>query len=523
MAEYYDERSENADNSLWHTTAASRWTELDGNRQSLLRRWESYSIYTIPYVCPDTSYQQATDEMTHDYQSVGAQAVNSLANKIMLALFAPSRPFFKLDPNEETKKQLAEVGVNPDALKDVLASKELDAVKLLDSKNIRPVMFEVIKSLIVTGNSLMMLEDDITYIRVRDYVCRRDYYGRVCEILTRACLKFDQLTVDVQEAVKVKRPHTYQRSSEVTVYRWYRLSEDGKKMEMTYWVDEVCLEDNQYKGSWKREKCPARPLTWTITSNADYGTGPVEDYAGDFAALSTMSVSYVQGSVLSSEFRWLSNPAGITQPEDVRDSANGAVIPGQEGDLALISAGQGMGQTLQMMLNGMDIYTRRIAQGFLMVSGVTRDAERVTAEEIRMQANELESSLGGAYSRLAIDMQLPMANWLLDELGLSVEGVKMDVSIVTGLNALSRNGDLDNLNSAIQNLGVMYQFNPAVLATLRIDAVTSDIFSGYGLLASRYVKTQDEMAQEAQQAQQQQLAVQGAANMVDAQTIPQQP
>ncbi len=501
-------------------TAPSRWTELDGSRRSMVTRWEAYSTYTLPYICPDENYQQDTDEMTHDFQAVGAQAVNSLANKIMLALFAPSRPFFKLDPDEETKKQLAEVGIDPDGLKDVFSSLELQSVKLLDSKNFRPVMFEIIKSLIVTGNSLMDLSDEVAYVRVRDFLVKRDYYGRPCEIMTKACLQFQQLTKDVQEACLQKKPHGYTPEAKVEVYRWYKVDETGKRMTMTYWVDDLLLDDNKYKGDWKREECPVRPLTWCLTANADYGTGLVEEYAGDFAALSTMSTSFVQGSVLASEFRWLSNPAGLTQPEDIRDSQNGAVVPGVKGDLELISAGQGMGQTLQMMMNGMDIYTRRISQGFLMLSGVTRDAERVTAEEIRMQANELENSLGGAYSRLAIDMQLPIAHWLLALQDLSIKGVKMNVSIVTGLNALSRNGDLDNLNAAIANIGALYQQQPLALRMLKMDAILSDIMSGHGLLSSRYVKTEAEVAQEAQAAQQQQLAQQGAMNAVDNATAP---
>lgn len=515
------DQAQNYDQVVKSVTAASRWTELDGQRRSLLNRWEAYSIYTLPYVCPDENYQQNTDEMTHDFQAVGAQAVNSLANKIMLALFAPSRPFFKLDPDDDTKKQLMQVGIDPDALKDVLASKELDSVKLLDSKNIRPPMFEVVKSLIVTGNSLMNLDEDITYTRVRDYVVKRDYYGKVCEIMTRVCLKFEQLTKDVQDSVKAVNPHRYQPDTAVQVFKWYCVDDSGKFMEMTYWVDDSKLDDSKYMGRWKREECPARPLTWALTSGADYGTGLVEEYAGDFAALSTMSTSFVQGSVLASEFRWLANPAGQTQPEDLRDSSNGAVVPGVKGDIELISAGQGMGQTLQMMMNGMDVYTRRISQGFLMLSGVTRDAERVTAEEIRMQANELENSLGGAYSRLAIDMQLPMAHWLLDMQDLSIKGVKMTVSIVTGLNALSRNGDLDNLNAAVQNIAALYQQNPLALRMLKMDAILSDIMSGHGLLASRYVKTTEEVNAEAAQAQQQMLQQQAQMNTVDAQTQPQ--
>ncbi len=503
--------------------APSRWTELDNGRSSLRSRWETYALYTIPSVCPDRNYQQNTDEMTHDYQAVGAQAVNSLANKIMLALFAPSRPFFKMDPDQKTKEKLAQVGVDSDKLKEVFAALELESVKLLDSKNIRPVMYEIIKSLIVTGNSIMHLDKDVSTDLVTNFVVKRDTRGRPVEWMTKGCFEFQQLTQEVRDYVTQVATKHFTPESRVELFHWYKLDETGKRIIMTQWVDDIQLKEKKFSGDWKREECPSRPLTWVLTANSDYGTGLVEEYAGDFAALSTMSTAFVQGNVLASEFRWLANPSGLTQPEDIQNSLNGAVVPGVKGDLELITAGQGMGQTLQTMMNGMDMYTRRISQGFLMFGGVTRDAERVTAEEIRMQAQELENSLGGAYSRLAIDMQLPMANWLLAEQDLSIKGVAVNISIVTGLNALSRNGDLDNLKAAIMDVGALYQQNPAVLATFKMDAIVSDIFSGRGLMASRYVKSQEEMAQEAAQAQQQQLAQQGAANMVDAATVPQPP
>ncbi len=503
--------------------APSRWTFLDNSRSSLKNRWETYAMYTVPHVCPPDTYNQDTDELNHDYQAVGAQAVNSLANKIMLALFAPSRPFFKMDPDEKTKQALAAVGIDADKLKEVFAARELDSVKLLDSKNIRPAMYEIIKSLIVTGNALMVLGDGVESIRVTDYVVKRDTKGRPVEIMTRGCFEYCQLTQEVRDYVTQMATKHFTDDAKVELYHWYQVDETGKRMKMSQWVDDIKLDDKKFSGDWKREECPARPLTWILTAKADYGTGLVEDYSGDFAALSTMSVSFVQGNVLASEFRWLANPSGLTQPADIENSQNGAVVPGVKGDLELISAGQGMGQTLQTMMNGMEVYTRRISQGFLMFGGVTRDAERVTAEEIRMQAQELENSLGGAYSRLAIDMQLPMANWLLEMQDMSIEGVDVNISIVTGLNALSRNGDLDNLKAAITDVGVLYQQNPAVLQTFKMDAIVTDIFSGRGLMASRYVKTQAEMAQEAQQAQQQQIAAQGAMNVVDSATTPQPP
>src|SRR5690606_15742497 len=89
-----------------------------------------------------------------------------------------------------------------------------------------------------------------------------------------------------------------------------------------------------------------------------------------------------EGAVLASTFKWGANPAGITRPEDVTMSANGAVIPAGKEDMFLIYAN--IGQQLSTVQSIRADVARRIGQGFLMNSAVTRDAERVTAEEIRI-------------------------------------------------------------------------------------------------------------------------------------------
>lgn len=52
---------------------------------------------------------------------------------------------------------------------------------------------------------------------------------------------------------------------------------------------------------------------------------------------------------------------------------------------------------------------------FLLNSAVQRQGERVTAEEIRYVAGELEDTLGGVYSILAQELQLPLAKRLLNQ------------------------------------------------------------------------------------------------------------
>jgi len=481
-------------------SAAGRWTQLDGQRRSFLQRCINYASYTLPKICPPTGYKQDSDELSHDFQAVGAQSVNHLANKIMLALFAPSRPFFRLDASPEIKAHMAELQVNETDLADMLAKGEKEAVNALDRMALRPKLYEAVKHLIVTGNVLLCLDEKtIRVLGLRKYCVRRSMSGEVLELLIADKVNFDELEPAVQDTVS--RYAHYNDDTCVTLYRWIKRNALGD-YEMDQWVDRYQLP-KEFSGKWPEDKMPYRVLTWDLSDDAHYGTGLVEDYKGDFAALSALSQAQVMGAVLASEFRWLVNPAGQTKPEDLMRSRNGQAIPGMKDDISLVESGKA--GDLQITLNMSGEYVNRIGRGFLLGSAIVRDAERVTAEEIRMQANELETSLGGAYSRLAVDFQLPMAFWLMKLVKLGVDGTQFIPSIVTGLEALSRAGDLDDLKLWLADMAGVAQLPEPLQAALDMGAIAKGLALPRRIDVSQFLKSPQQIAQEQQQAQQAQL------------------
>jgi hypothetical protein len=219
----------------------------------------------------------------------------------------------------------------------------------------------------------------------------------------------------------------------------------------------------------------------------------------------------------------------MTRPEDIRDSANGDVIPGREGDVRIIQSDKG--SDLQYVTAVGQDYIRRIGQGFLLGSAVTRQAERVTAEEVRMQAQELETSLGGAYSRLAVDFQMPMAFWLLDMIGLQIGGNRIQPSIITGFEALSRTGDLEELKMWLGDMAQVTQFPPAMQAVLKMDKLARALAVPRRIKVDDFLKSPEELAQDQKDAMAQQQAMEqqrigaqaGADITVANATQPQQP
>lgn len=486
------------------TTALRRWTELNGIRAGFLRRCEGWASLTIRKICLPSGYDQYSTDLQHDWQSVGAQSVNHVCNKLLLSLFAPSRPFGRLDPTAKILAQLKETGTPRAELDEQLAAAEADAVRELDQSASRPKLYEALKHLVVTGNVLMYLGDEAMRIMgIKNYCVKRDCEGKLLEGLICESVRFDELA---QEIRSVLMYGAFQPDTKVCLFKWI-VRTDAGEYAMTQWVDNYLLPAS-FNGKWPEEKLPYRFLTWDLSDDSDYGTGLVEDYAGDFQSLSSLSQATIEGALLSSEYRWLANPAGMTRPEDFEAAPNGAVLPGDKADLSLIQAEVGNALTVQRQIS--EDYIQRIGRGFLLGSAVTRNAERVTAEELRMQAEELETSLGGAYSRLAVDMQRPIFLWLLKRIKLTYKGTDFQPVIVTGLDALSRSGDVENMKRWLADMASLAALPPALLGMLNLQAIAQSFGSGYGIRTSELMKTPEQMRQEQAQAQQQQLEQQAS-------------
>lgn len=482
------------------TRASEFWAEREAKRTGMMTRFERYAAMTIPKVLHPETYDQSTDPDTQDYQSLGAQGTTHLSNKLMLAMFAPSRPFLKLQASADfIKRAMQAAGITETMLNEALVNGERAAIKKLDSLAQRPKLFQIMRSLIVVGNCLLVLEKKaMRVMSIRNYVVKRNVKGEVIELCIREKVLFDELDPGIQKLLGTR----YTGESEVSFYKWLKRQENGQ-MAMTQWVEEMQLPE-KYNGRWAIDKCPYQVLTWDLADDADYGTGLVEEYARDFEAVSVLSEAIVNGGVLAAEFRWMVNPNGITSVEDVARSNNGDALPGLEQDVKPVSGGNP--KALEVLIASLDRWERRISRGFLMGSAIIRDAERVTQEEVRMTANELETAYGGVYSTLAASLQKPVGMWLLDEADFKLQGTQIEVTIVTGLDALSRNGDLDNFRLAMGDLAQIATLPESLQGRLKWDEVKAFIGQGRNVDLNKFMMSDAEYAKVQQQAQASRMA-----------------
>ncbi|NME73004.1 portal protein, partial [Flammeovirga aprica] len=142
----------------------------------------------------------------------------------------------------------------------------------------------------------------------------------------------------------------------------------------------------------------------------------------------------------------------ITQVRRLTAAQSGAFIPGRKQDIEFLQLEKSGDFTVAK--NVSDTIEARLSYAFMLNSAVQRTGERVTAEEIRYVASELEDTLGGVYSILSQELQLPLVRVLLKQLQatqqipeLPKEAVEPTIS--TGLEAIGRGQDLDKLERCI--------------------------------------------------------------------------
>jgi len=491
--------------------------EGDYSREETMTRCERYAGWTIPSVFPDDPLMEY-DELQLDYQSVGAQAVTNLSNKIMMALFQPSRPFFRMNLTQEQRQEVLNTGKKGAQIDAALAQAERDAMTNMNASNTRIIMHDVMKQLIITGNSLVYApkntKDLMVNYSLRDFIIKRDLRGRLVKCITRETKSVSGLS---DELAALAEAAGYMPEDSVSIYTG--IQRVGKNKFMVWQELEDLCYCHEAVGVYKENELPWIPLTWDLARGKDYGTGLVELYSGDFHKLSNLSEAIVDYTTVMTDVKNLVNPAGMTDVREITESPSGAYVHGREEDLYVHQPQ--VANVTDFLSHQFDQVARRIGAAFLLNTAVTRDAERVTAQEIRMQAQELEGSLGGVYTRLATELQLPLARRELRNL----DAVFKDIEpvIVTGLESLSRNSELDNFRAFMQDMIVLAEVPDEVKEWMEFKDVIAMLGAGHGVDYKKFLKDPKVVEKLREQRMQQQAQLVGMEEQAKVAAQPQPP
>jgi hypothetical protein len=495
------------------TTARGRYEQLATQRSPFLQRGRDAAKVTIPALLPETDGPSGAKQLYTPFQSVGARGVNNLASKLLLALLPPGDPFFRLAVDDFLLAELAEAAGETDGDPRQLFEEALNAVERaimtrLEQLQIRPGMFETLKQLIATGNALLQIRPGrkgARMYRLDQYVCKRDPSGTPLEIIVKQELSPAAAPPEVLQVVdrnKQQEPRNTEQT--IPLFTWIKRGE-------SLWEIRQEAEDMLVPGSEGTEPLDRSswlPLRFTRIDSEDYGRGHVEEYIGDLISLEALSQALVEGAAAAAKTLAMVRPGGVTTRSQIEQADNLDVIEGEADDVSFLQVEKFADFTVaQRVADGIE---RRLSAVFLLSSGLPRDAERVTAEEIRLIATELEDILGGTYSLFSEELQLPLVRKLMGDMSTqgdlpSLPKDKIEPQIVTGLEALGRNRDLQKLDTLVG--GVAQIFPPEQVSQyVNIGSYIRRRGVALGIDLDGVIRSDEEVQQMQEAAQQQALA-----------------
>lgn len=501
------------------TGVAKRYTQLESSRDAFLQRARDAAELTIPTLLPPEGHSGSTVYAT-PFQSIGSRGVNNLASKLLLALLPTNSPFFRLTIDDFDLAVATQGQAERGAVEEALARIERAGLQEIEASAIRVPVFEALKQLIVTGNALLFMPQDdkgMKVYRMDRYVTKRDSMGNVLEIITKESVSPTMLP----EEVRILLTDPEDRSTkDYDLYTYVCRKAD--KWEAYQEVQGIEVPGS--RGEYKLDQNPFIPLRFIRVDGEDYGRGYVEEYLGDLKSLEALTKAIVEGSAASAKVLFMVRPNGTTKARNLAESPNGAIVTGDANDVSTLQVQKG--GDFRVAMESMNTIQERLNFAFLNNSSVQRNAERVTAEEVRFMAQELETALGGIYSILSQEFQMPLIKLLLKRLEKEGKMPKLPKdtvkpTIVTGIEALGRGQDLNKLASFLQYLQPL---GPEVIASeMNIDDYISRLAASLGIDTGGLVKSPQQKQQEAQQAQaaqQQMMMQQTAANMAENATAP---
>ena len=488
---------------MYSVPASQRYSQLSSGRSQFLDMAVECSELTLPYLVQhDNATKQGKKHLTQPWQSVGAKSVVTLAAKLMLALLPPQTSFFKLQVRDD---KLGE-DIDPQLRSELdlsFSKMERTIMDYIAASQDRVVVHQALKHLIVSGNALIFMgKEGLKHYPLQRYVVNRDGNGNVIEIVTKELISRKLLKLEPNPTDKVNQNQTGSDGDDAEVYTCVKLDPSSGRWNWYQEVDDQIIPES--RSSAPKNASPWLPLRFNTVDGEDYGRGRVEEFIGDLRSLNGLSQALVEGASVASKVIFLVSPSSTTKPQTLSKAGNGAIIQGRPEDVGVVQVGKTADFSTAAQLAAQ--IEKRILEAFLVMN--VRNAERVTAEEVRLTQLELEQSLGGLFSLLTVEFLVPYLNrtLLILQRTNQIPRLPKDVvrpKIVAGINSLGRGQDNESLTrfmaTVAQTLGP-----EALIKFVNPSEAIKRLAAAQGIDVLNLVKTPEELQQAKQVAMQDQ-------------------
>jgi hypothetical protein len=492
--------------------ARKRYDALMGARELFLIRARRMSRLTVPCLFRELGANDSTNEIL-PWQSLGAYCVNNLAARLTLTLFPPGIPCVKL---EQTRKALQDLNqLDPDTRGQLKAAIDLglsrveqDFADCIEEDGDRFKLFDGIRKLIVGGSHgfhIRPTDGVLIGYPMEQFITLRDHAGTLVEFVINTPMVFDTLPDDIQEMMiaegwpgkMFEKGKDVSARDPISVFTHYRFKRGKWRGYQEVWGKLVPGSEATYDV----DSIPYFFPRWIALANENYGRSGCEDLEADLQSLDGLWQIVIEASAAVARLVWLVKPGGVTSKKQFSEATNGQVITGDPEEVkAVISEKMG---DLQVASQKIEILENRLEKTFIVNSSIQRNGERVTAEEIRMMGQELETTMGGVYSNQTVGLQTPYAKLKMaacmrhDRLPKLPKGT-VKVTILTGDAGLGRMKQGQTLDEFIGEAVEAVGQNSAVAPYINISTYLTRKAASMGIDTDGLVKSEQEVQQQQQ-------------------------
>jgi len=454
------------------------------------------SAVTLPYIMMVQGASASTQYSDGIAQSFCGRLINTLKAKMGMSLLPPTTSSFRLEPDKEALEIITQGDPDKKAIVYTqLSSRTASINKEIEAQQIRDVLFDMLAQLIIVGSIIMEKKEGkgITLHTLRNFAVDLDATGE-----PRAMCIVEKKK-DLPEGIVPER--------ELEKYNLYTLLERDNSTGL--WHLTQSIEDYMVgeELTYKEDTLPFQYVGWTWTDGDKYHRPYAEDYLPDMQQYNTLAGLITKGSIVASKvLLFVDEKGNRTRKADVANSKNGSVISGVATDVTALQLQKNF--DFQVPMERLSDIGKNLSSAFLMNESVTRDAERVTAQEIQFMAQELESSsLSGIYSKLS----KKVSKWIVSQvmIEMKIKFNDIHVNVITGLDALGRSQEAQKLDRYVQRMMTMNMSHWLEENELAQRYAAFDGIDTVGLLKTAS-QVKSELAQQ-QQAQAQQAGIDSLA------------
>ena len=481
--------------------SSTMWTDLDNKRTSYKDIWELCAKYTLPQIYLEDAIRESgiepEDLVIGD--SIGAESLNNFVSQLSKIVFPIQGAFFRVD-----KKQNRDTP-NIDSLSDTQKQdkfRELEerAMEALYVRGLHAQKFMLLAQLVGLGDVVFRVprgrESDIQVYDMNDVVIKRTRNNKLADLIIREKTEYRFLSEKAKGTLRVRGKKVYKEDDVLSLYTHVRLNSNNK-FEIHLSLEDVPLDTEL--NFYACDKCEYNVSSITLKRGSNYGTGVVQQYLPLIHKANVYADTNTDIAVAGSLVNWAIKPNVSLRPDEFAQREQGQPFAINPDDIKPIVAD--IGSHLQITSLQYNSLVNTLQRVFLLPQAVQRDAERVTAQEIRMVAAKIEEQHSGLYAQIAERLQRPLAILgldLIEDEDLLKYKDEVEVKVVTAMEAQSRGMELDNMLASLGDATIFNSVPPQVAERLKIDDVMSTIFNNRNVDAPKYVKSEDEFQAEQQ-------------------------